>query len=196
MQKAIDDIEYEGFQQLIKANTMEKLKKTSGWSIVGLLKKLFGLLIGISLVGIIAFPKPTSMYPDTIENLDKVVVRWNRTEQELIMSKPTQTMKDELMLELAREKLAVKKAEEAEQMKKEDQRVKDYVAQRVKGMGGPKQVALGAKEDARQYAMKNDSYFAKFVGKGVEFLDYMYPPTPEDDEEEAEVGSDESKEEL
>ena len=127
LQAAIDELEDKGFQQILKAQSITKEAKAPGWSILGGLKKVFSFLIGISIVNLIAFPKPPSMYPDTIESMDRVEVTWNRTERLLIASQPTQTMKDELMLELARERLAIKREEEQAREKEGDQRVKDYV---------------------------------------------------------------------
>lgn len=104
-------------------------------------------------------------------------------------------MKNEVMLELARERLKAKKEAEDEERKLGDQRVKDYVKQRVKGTAGPKMVVLGARGDIRRYSEKNDGLFAKACGKFADLIDYWYPVKAEDDEEE-QVERDESKEDL
>lgn len=64
----------------MKAQSIVAESKVSSWSIGGLLKKFFSLVIGISLISVIAFPKTVSYYPDTIESMDRVQVRWNKTE--------------------------------------------------------------------------------------------------------------------
>lgn len=84
MQVEIDALEGKAYQQVLKAQAITKEAKAPSWSFSSILKKVFGFLFAISIINIIAFPKPSSIYPDTIESMDRVKVSWNRTESKLI----------------------------------------------------------------------------------------------------------------
>ena len=72
LQRTLDLAEQDGYQQMMKAQSIVAESKAPSWSIGGVLKKFFSLMIGISLVSVIAFPKNVSYLPDTIESMDRV----------------------------------------------------------------------------------------------------------------------------
>lgn len=78
------------------------------------------------------------------------------------------------MLELARERLAVKKAEEKRIEQEGNERVKKYNEARVKGTAGPKAMILGVREDIRHFSQRKGA-LPYACDKFVRFLDYMYP---------------------
>ena len=101
------------------------------------------------------------------------------------------------MLEFARERLAVKKAEEKRIEQEGNERVKKYNDARMKGTTGPKAMILGAREDIRHFSQRK-GVFPYTCDKFVRFLDYMYPVQAENAEEagEVKVETEETKEEL
>ena len=98
------------------------------------------------------------------------------------------------MLELAKERLAVKKAEEKRIEQEGNERVKRYNDARMKGTNGPKAMVLGAREDIRHFSQRKGA-FPYACDKFVRLLDYMYPVQAED-AEEVMVETEETKEEL
>ena len=47
---------------------------------MSMLKKVFGFLVMMSFINMLAFPKAPSSYPDTIESMDRVEMKVTREE--------------------------------------------------------------------------------------------------------------------
>ena len=80
--KKFIQLEEEGFQNIIKYHDMDKTEKSSkqNWSIMGVIKQFFGLVLFLSLMKAIIFPTVEFVYSEDQQFVDRVDIKLNRTE--------------------------------------------------------------------------------------------------------------------
>ena len=80
--KKFIQLEEEGFQNIIKYHDIDKTEKSSkqNWSIMGVIKQFFGLVLFLSLMKAIIFPTVEFVYSEDQQFVDRVDIKLNRTE--------------------------------------------------------------------------------------------------------------------
>lgn len=176
-------IENEDLQQMFAYREQRQQGKAVGWSFTGIMKKVFGFVLMISLVKMICFPTEAEI-PEDPASLDQMEIQLTRQEFATISAQKTESGRLEAIRKAKLDRIHKIKAEKKKAAEIGKKRIQEYFEARVKGKISQQEILIGVKEDFFKYANRKGGFIKDVAEAANKMSPKWFPKQTQTDEEQ------------